>query len=109
MITSIGSAGSPAGYSISLTLGTTQTRSVSVMVLPIRLDITPRPPILTLSFQSISSSCQGSCTGTYTGEDYLYVANFDQSRLFGDEEDNEGEIARCALKHGCPSRLLVEE
>src|SRR5258708_34536587 len=55
MMTSMGSAGSPGGYSRSLTLGTNQIRSTSDIALPIRLDMTPRPPILTLSFQSIIS------------------------------------------------------
>jgi hypothetical protein len=47
MVTSIGSAYSPAGYSRSLTLGITQTRSTSVIAFPISVDMTPRPPILT--------------------------------------------------------------
>ena len=55
MMTSIGSAGSPGGYSRSLTLGMTQTKSTSIIDLPIKPDMTPRPPILTLSFQSMIS------------------------------------------------------
>ena len=50
-----------------------------------------------------------SCTGTHTGEDYLVVdvANLDQSRYFGDEEDitfKEEEIAlKLASKPGSVS------
>jgi hypothetical protein len=43
MMASIGSAGSPRGYSTSLTFGITQMRSTSVLALPIGLDMTPRP------------------------------------------------------------------
>ena len=55
MKTSTGSARSPDGYSRSLTLGITLIQSMSVIGLPIKLNTTLRPPISTLSLQSMIS------------------------------------------------------
>ena len=66
---------------------------------------------LSHDFKVESSSRRSSCTGTYTGKDYLVdVANLDQSRLFGDEEDitfKEEEIALNGFEIGFETWVAV--